>query len=278
MKRYSRTASVILGIALFLPWACSSSKIPPRPAPPPPALPVQEEQPAEPPPQEQPPGQKETPPVTEEVAGDSLNQQIDALSGKEEEPSVLLEEALNTYQDALAAWEKGDWDSAFQALDEAYGLILKVQLPPDSPLLQEKNDLRLLIAQRIQEIYASRPVTVGDNHKTIPLEENKKVLDEIKSFQTREKAAFLEAYRRSGLFREMLLEELRKEGLPEELSWLPLIESWFKVRALSRARALGMWQFISSTGYRYGLKPDRSVDERMDPLKSTPAAIRYLVA
>lgn len=277
MKRYSRTASVILGIALFLPWACSSSKIPPRTVTLPPALPVQEEQPAEPPPQEQPPGQKETPPVTEEVAGDSLNQQIDALSGKEEEPSVLLEEALNTYQDALAAWEKGDWDSAFQALDEAYGLILKVQLPPDSPLLQEKNDLRLLIAQRIQEIYASRPVTVGDNHKTIPLEENKEVLDEIKSFQTREKAAFLEAYRRSGLYREMLLEELRKEGLPEELSWLPLIESWFKVRALSRARALGMWQFISSTGYRYGLKRDRYVDERMDPLKSTRAAIRYLV-
>jgi membrane-bound lytic murein transglycosylase D len=74
----------------------------------------------------------------------------------------------------------------------------------------------------------------------------------------------------------MILEELRKAGLPDELSWLPLIESGFKVRALSRARALGLWQFISSTGYRFGLKRDRWIDERMDPLKSTQAAIRYL--
>jgi membrane-bound lytic murein transglycosylase D len=75
----------------------------------------------------------------------------------------------------------------------------------------------------------------------------------------------------------MILEELRKEGMPEELVWMPMIESWFKVKALSRARALGMWQFISSTGYRFGLKRDRWVDERMDPLKSTRAAIRYLI-
>jgi membrane-bound lytic murein transglycosylase D len=57
---------------------------------------------------------------------------------------------------------------------------------------------------------------------------------------------------------------------------LPIIESWFRVRALSTARALGMWQFISSTGYRYGLKRDKYVDERMDPVKATKAAIQYL--
>jgi membrane-bound lytic murein transglycosylase D len=276
MKRPNRTALISLGIALFLSWACSSSKVPPKTVTPPTPAPVQEKQPAEPPPQEQPPELKEAPQAQEEVPPETQNQETEALTGKED-PSVLLEEALNTYQDAQAAWEKGDWDSAFQALDEAYGFILKVELPPDSPLVQEKNDLRLLIAQRIQQIYASRPVTIGDNHKTIPLEEKKEVLDEIKSFQTKEKAQFLEAYRRSGLYREMIVEELRKEGLPEELSWLPLIESGFKVRALSRARALGMWQFISSTGYRYGLKRDRYVDERMDFLKSTRAAVRYLV-
>jgi membrane-bound lytic murein transglycosylase D len=218
---------------------------------------------------------KEAPAIQEEAPPEIQEQPGEELTGKEE-PSVVLEEALNTYQSALAAWEKGDMEAAFRDLDEAYALILRVQLPADSPLLQEKNDLRLLIAQRIQQIYASRPLTVGDNHKTIPLDENKEVLDEIKSFQSKERSAFLEAYRRSGLYRGMILEEIRKEGLPEELSWLPLIESWFKVRALSRARALGMWQFISSTGYRYGLKRDRYVDERMDPVKSTRAALRYL--
>jgi len=69
---------------------------------------------------------------------------------------------------------------------------------------------------------------------------------------------------------------LKKAGLPEELSWLPLIESGFKVRALSRARALGLWQFIASTGYKFGLKRNYWIDERMDPEKATRAAIDYL--
>jgi len=55
-----------------------------------------------------------------------------------------------------------------------------------------------------------------------------------------------------------------------------MIESWFKIRAYSRARALGLWQFIASTGYRYGLKRDRWIDERMDPEKATQAAVKYL--
>ena len=57
---------------------------------------------------------------------------------------------------------------------------------------------------------------------------------------------------------------------------MPVIESWFKNRALSRASALGMWQFIASTGYRYGLKRDRYIDERMDPEKASRAAVLYL--
>jgi membrane-bound lytic murein transglycosylase D len=69
---------------------------------------------------------------------------------------------------------------------------------------------------------------------------------------------------------------MKKAGLPEDLSWLPLIESGFKVKALSRARALGLWQFIASTGYRFDLRRDRWVDERMDLERSTEGAINYL--
>ena len=64
--------------------------------------------------------------------------------------------------------------------------------------------------------------------------------------------------------------------MPEELSWLPLVESGFKVKALSRARALGLWQFIASTGYRYELQRGDWIDERMDPEKATRAALAYL--
>jgi len=190
-------------------------------------------------------------------------------------PSEVLEEALSAYQDSQIAWEKVDIDTSLAALDESYSLLLKLDLPQDSPLNQEKNDLRLLIAQRIQEIYASHLIATEENHRSIPLEENKYVLREIKSFQTTEQKSFMAGYQRSGRYREMILEELKKEGMPEEIAWVPMIESWFKVKAYSRARALGLWQFIASTGYRFGLKRDRWIDERMDPDKATRAAIQY---
>jgi membrane-bound lytic murein transglycosylase D len=74
----------------------------------------------------------------------------------------------------------------------------------------------------------------------------------------------------------MILAKLERAGLPSQLSWLPLVESAFQVRALSRASALGLWQFISSTGLRYQLRRDDWVDERLDPEKATDAALAYL--
>jgi membrane-bound lytic murein transglycosylase D len=195
---------------------------------------------------------------------------------EQDEPSDLLQEAFDAYQDARLAWDKGDLDTALAALDEAYSILLKLNLPPDSSQIQEKNDLRLLIARRIQEIYASRVTAINGNSRTIPLDENEYVLKEIKSFQTVERKEFEQAYARSGLYVDMIKEKMQNAGLPEELAWMPMIESWFKVNALSRAAALGLWQFISSTGYRFGLKRDRWIDERMDFEKATDAAIQYL--
>ncbi len=193
-----------------------------------------------------------------------------------EGPAASLEEALDAYAEAKTCREGGDLDGALKALDKAYALMLKAEMPADSPLQQEKNDLRILIAQRVQEIYACRANPAANGGNAIPLIENKWVLDEIKSFQTVERGSFLEAYKRSGLYREMVVAELRAAGMPEELSWLPVIESGFMPRALSRARALGMWQFIASTGYRYGLTRDQWVDERMNPVKATKAAVKHL--
>jgi membrane-bound lytic murein transglycosylase D len=170
---------------------------------------------------------------------------------KEDDPSELLADGLNAYQAALLAWDQGDLDNAILYLDAAYRLILDIEgmeISPESLLDQEKNDLRLLIAQRIQEIYASRVTAVGGNHGTIPLEVNQYVQRELDSFRNQERKLFEEGYKRSGRYREMILEELRREGLPEELVWMPMIESWFKTRAFSRASALGLWQFIASTG------------------------------
>ena len=81
---------------------------------------------------------------------------------------------------------------------------------------------------------------------------------------------------RAGTYLPMIRSRFAAAGLPEDLSYLPLIESAFSVRAYSRARAHGMWQFISSTGRHYGLEVGSLVDERRDPERSTDAAIAYL--
>ncbi|HNT01956.1 MAG TPA: transglycosylase SLT domain-containing protein, partial [Candidatus Saccharicenans sp.] len=198
------------------------------------------------------------------------------VEGESQENGSSTDEVYALYQEAQAALEQGELDQALSCLDKAYAALLNIEASAGSGLDQEKNDLRILLVQKIQQVYAFRLTPPGSNHKTIPVVENNWVLAEIKLFQTVERKFFEEAYRRSGLFRPMIVEELKKAGLPEELSWLPLIESGFKTRALSRARALGLWQFIASTGYRYGLKRDKYIDERMNPVKSTRAAIKYL--
>src|SRR5262249_15323661 len=69
---------------------------------------------------------------------------------------------------------------------------------------------------------------------------------------------------------------LRENNLPEDLVFLAMIESGFTPVALSHARAVGLWQFIRSTGKLYGLKVDPWVDERRDPYKATLAAARHI--
>lgn len=71
-------------------------------------------------------------------------------------------------------------------------------------------------------------------------------------------------------------EALDQYGLPLELKYLPIIESALNPRAVSRARAVGLWQFILPTGKLYGLKVTSFIDERMDVIKSSDAAARYL--
>jgi membrane-bound lytic murein transglycosylase D len=81
---------------------------------------------------------------------------------------------------------------------------------------------------------------------------------------------------RAGTYLPMIREKLAKAGLPQDLAYLPLIESAFSTTAYSRAKAHGMWQFISGTGRRYGLAVGSLLDERRDPELSTDAAIAYL--
>ena len=81
---------------------------------------------------------------------------------------------------------------------------------------------------------------------------------------------------RSGRYRQMVEKIFKEERVPIDLMWLAQAESVWKPNALSRAAAKGIWQFIPSTGTRYGLAQTTWIDERSQPEKSTRAAARYL--
>jgi len=202
--------------------------------------------------------------------------QIARETGQRKGAQQTLDEALEFCRASQDYWGQGDFENAIASLDEAYNLILQVPPDEDSKLIQQKEDIRFMICKRMLEIYTSQHTVANGNHHAIPMIMNRHIEKQIKRFKGPERRSFVDAFKRSGRYRPEIVEALKEAGLPTELSWLPLIESGFKVKALSRARALGLWQFIPSTGYKFGLKRDQWIDERMDVRKSTQAAVAYL--
>lgn len=105
---------------------------------------------------------------------------------------------------------------------------------------------------------------------------NRAVENSLYFFSERIKERFSIVLSRSGRYIPMIGNIFKEKNLPPELVFLPLIESGFNLYALSPKKALGLWQFIPSTGKRYGLKINWWVDERLDPIKATVAAAHYL--
>jgi membrane-bound lytic murein transglycosylase D len=90
------------------------------------------------------------------------------------------------------------------------------------------------------------------------------------------RATFQRALTRQTRYAELITTKLRAGGLPEDMLYLALIESAYDVHAYSRAAAVGMWQFMTTTARGVGLRVDWWVDERRDPVRSTDGAIRFL--
>jgi len=212
----------------------------------------------------------------EEADVDEGDDVEEAKTGAAAGEEGYLDRALELTEMSRELWAAGETDKAIEALDQAYALVLRTPLDADGKNIQQKDDLRFLVSKRLMEIYTSRRTAVNGTQNEIPLVVNDHVEREIKLFQTLERDFFIESYKRSGKYRGQMVKSFREAGIPEEITWLPLIESGFKVRALSRARALGLWQFIPSTGYKFGLKRNAWVDERLDPEKATAGAIAYL--
>lgn len=110
----------------------------------------------------------------------------------------------------------------------------------------------------------------------LPLHVNDGVRRWMKRLRTDQRAEFQEMLRRRGAYEGLIRKQLRQRGMPEELLYLAMIESDLKPRAESSASAVGLWQLMAPTAEQYGLRVDRWVDERRDPVRATGAALDYL--
>ena len=111
---------------------------------------------------------------------------------------------------------------------------------------------------------------------TIPLVFNQKVKDFIDYFTIRNREYTRGLLNKRDQFFGIFEPILAERGLPDELKYLAIVESGLRTNAVSRANAVGLWQFISSTGKIYGLRGNWYTDDRLDPYKATDAAGRHL--
>lgn len=110
-----------------------------------------------------------------------------------------------------------------------------------------------------------------------PIERNEAVERFMEHYQSESRREVVGRWLdRSTRYLSMIRQVFRKKGLPEDLAFTAMVESGFNPRAVSRAGAKGLWQFMAQTARRYGLRVDRWVDERLDPEKSTEAAAEHL--
>ena len=110
----------------------------------------------------------------------------------------------------------------------------------------------------------------------VPLVFNERVKAFVDYFAIKNRDYTRDIIKKKELYFPIFSETLAKYDMPDELKYLAIVESGLRPNAISRANAVGLWQFISSTGKLYGLHGNWYVDERMDPYEATDAAARHL--
>lgn len=118
--------------------------------------------------------------------------------------------------------------------------------------------------------------TAKSNLFQIDVLSQQRVLAEVDDIKRRYPKNFQAGLDRSWMYRPYIEQQFVAAGLPKDLVWLAMVESLFQPTVVSRVGATGMWQFMPSTGRRYGLRIDQYVDERRDWEKATRAAVAYL--
>ncbi len=211
---------------------------------------------------------------------------VEDLSPPESGPttSELVAKATEAFEAANQAIEAGDEESAYQNYTIMLETLLEADLDPET--FYKLRDQFSGILSRSFEIARHYERSQDDGglaresladfgvDDTQPL--HARVQAEIDAIQRVYPKSFQAGLDRSYRYLPYIRAEFAKAGLPEDLVWLAMVESQFTPRIDSHAGAGGMWQFMRSTGRRYGLRSDWYLDERYDWKKATQAAVQYL--
>src|SRR2546421_7735854 len=204
------------------------------------------------------------------------------------EPAVRDSAAVHTVDSLGAAIARVEQDSAAdqQVLDSLHRTLPRADSTRprgDSAAAAavkgeevEREAVRLFGAEGKAVIGAAPPAEPTFDIDVSSFAMNRRVLQYLEFFRLDSRDRFEIWLTRLGRYEGMIRDRLRAKRLPEDLVYLSLIESGFSNTAVSRAKAVGMWQFMASTARLYGLTVDPWVDERRDPYKATEAAVNYL--
>ncbi|NWJ39616.1 MAG: LysM peptidoglycan-binding domain-containing protein [Geothrix sp.] len=179
-----------------------------------------------------------------------------------------------------------DWSPELLKLVEVQELLLRLkevqeQIPAGDatepePGLKAQEEVVSITGEELRaESELVRSAEQGASYD-YPIDLNDKVLTWVSLFSSTKRGFMENALGRASQYMPMIRQVFAEEGVPSDLAYLAVIESGFRNEAKSRAKAVGMWQFIRSTGRIYGLKGTAWVEERRDPVKATRAAARYL--
>jgi membrane-bound lytic murein transglycosylase D len=201
------------------------------------------------------------------------------LEGAKEQFDQAVEKLLESKLDVVADDRLSDeFDKLVEDVyaAEAAALERGDSLSPHNyvpPPLESFSGLTFPVDPRIKQRAQQELKAVRSD---LPLVSNDYVEGVLTYLQNQGRGYITTALKRMGVYQAIISETLRKEGLPQDLIYLAALESAFNPYALSRVGAKGIWQFMLGTGLLCGLKKDRWVDEREDPVKSTQAAARHL--
>ncbi|HEX5483988.1 MAG TPA: transglycosylase SLT domain-containing protein [Terriglobia bacterium] len=243
-------------------------------------------------------------PAVKNLGGQGL-----AISAKMTAVNKIIDKAESAYTRGLLDYQAGNLEKAKQEFDNSLSALLEspYDVRSDERLSQEFdlltdniNDVEMIALSRGSPLsehqYVPTPIEsfsgltfpvdpnvmrraqqeVRSVHSDIPLVINPVVSGAIAYFQNHARGYVENVLKRLGQYRPMISKALRKEGLPQDLMYLPGPESAFDPHATSRKGAKGLWQLMRGTAELHGLKDNRWVDEREDPYQSTLAASEEL--